>query len=371
MTGTDEAHTLADGLFQNLVKNASEREGSVLTPFNVRVTAAAVSAVAALVSVFFGDGLHMFLGLLLGCGIAELLFLQNERSIEQQLDNPEKAGMIARRDYLVRLVVRIAAVVVGWLNPFTNIIGVIIGLLSITIAIYILTFVSAWQLKKEEQAAAQESLEVIRDGVSKRNATGSSTLVRSTITGLILDIPVKVGNSVIQANTMNDGTTVATVANMSDLIFDGNIDETEVGTLVEGMPMQISIGAIADYSTQAALEYISPKAVENNGANQFEIKAAVKADGDKMIRSGYSANAEIVLERADSVLVIPESALEFEGADTFVHLKGEDGEYVKTPVTTGLSDGINIEIRSGLAEGDIVRGSRIIMDKKGKEGPKK
>ena len=154
MTGTDEAHTLADGLFQNLVKNASEREGSVLTPFNVRVTAAAVSAVAALVSVFFGDGLHMFLGLLLGCGIAELLFLQNERSIEQQLDNPEKAGMIARRDYLVRLVVRIAAVVVGWLNPFTNIIGVIIGLLSITIAIYILTFVSAWQLKKEEQAAA-------------------------------------------------------------------------------------------------------------------------------------------------------------------------------------------------------------------------
>ena len=229
----------------------------------------------------------------------------------------------------------------------------------------------AYEQAKEEQAAAQESLEVIRDGVSKRNATGSSTLVRSTITGLILDIPVKVGNSVIQANTMNDGTTVATVSNMSDLIFDGNIDETEVGTLVEGMPMQISIGAIADYSTQAALEYISPKAVENNGANQFEIKAAVKADGDKMIRSGYSANAEIVLERADSVLVIPESALEFEGADTFVYLKGEDGEYVKTPVTTGLSDGINIEIREGLSEGDLVRGSRIIMDKKGKEGPKK
>ena len=220
----------------------------------------------------------------------------------------------------------------------------------------------AYEQAKEEKNAAQESLEVIRDGVSKSNATGSSTLVRSTITGLILDIPVKVGNSVIQANTMNDGTTVATVANMSDLIFDGNIDETEVGTLVEGMPMKISIGAIADYSTQAALEYISPKAVENNGANQFEIKAAVKADGDHTIRSGYSANAEIVLEQADSVLVIPESALEFEGMDTFVYLKGADGTFTKSPVTTGLSDGLNIEIRSGLAKGDVVRGSIIIQD---------
>jgi HlyD family secretion protein len=224
----------------------------------------------------------------------------------------------------------------------------------------------AYNQAKEEKNAAQESLEVIRDGVSRSNATGSSTLVRSTISGLILDIPVKVGNSVIQANTMNDGTTVATVANMSDLIFDGNIDETEVGSLVEGMPMQISIGAIADYSTQAALEYISPKAVENNGANQFEIKAAVKSDGGRTIRSGYSANAEIVLEHADSVLVIPESTLEFEGTGTFVFVKGEDGEYTRTPVTTGLSDGLNIEVRSGLAEGDVVRGSKII--KIGKEG---
>ena len=225
----------------------------------------------------------------------------------------------------------------------------------------------AYEQAKEEKNAAQESLEVIRDGVSKSNATGSSTLVRSTITGLILDIPVKVGNSVIQANTMNDGTTVATVANMSDLIFDGNIDETEVGSLVEGMPMVINIGALADYTTQAALEYISPKAVENNGANQFEIKAAVRADADHMIRSGYSANAEIVLEHADSVLVIPESALEFEGTDTFVYLKDAEGKYNKTPVETGLSDGISIEIRSGLTKGDVVRGSRIIKEAMKKE----
>ncbi|MBR4826506.1 MAG: efflux RND transporter periplasmic adaptor subunit [Bacteroidales bacterium] len=222
----------------------------------------------------------------------------------------------------------------------------------------------AYNQAVEEQKAAQESLEVIRDGVSKSNATGSSTLVRSTITGLILDVPVKVGNSVIQANTMNEGTTVATVANMGDLIFDGNIDETEVGSLVEGMPMKISIGAIADYSTEASLEYISPKAVENNGANQFELKAAVKADEGRMIRSGYSANAEIVLAHADEVLIIPESALEFEGDDTFVYLKGADGEFVKTPVQTGMSDGLNIQVISGLSEGDIVRGSRIIKDAK-------
>ncbi len=219
----------------------------------------------------------------------------------------------------------------------------------------------AYNQTKEEKAAAQESLEVIRDGVSKSNATGSSTLVRSTITGLILDIPVKVGNSVIQANTMNDGTTVATVADMSDLIFDGNIDETEVGSLVEGMPMHISIGALPQYSSEASLEYISPKAVENNGANQFEIKAAVPGNSEHMIRSGYSANAEIVLEKADSVLVIPESALEFEGNDTFVYVKTADGEYSRAAVTTGLSDGLNIEIRSGLSEGDKVRGSRIII----------
>ena len=217
---------------------------------------------------------------------------------------------------------------------------------------------------QEEKAAAQESLEVIRDGVSSANKTGSSTLIRSTITGLILDIPVKVGNSVIQANTMNDGTTVATVANMADLIFDGNIDETEVGSLVEGTPMRISIGALPDFSAEAALEYISPKAVENNGANQFEIKAALKAGSGHTIRSGYSANAEIVLETASQVLSIPESALEFDGDDTFVYKKNAAGEYERMQVGTGLSDGVNIEITSGLQSGDIVRGPRIINDAK-------
>lgn len=214
---------------------------------------------------------------------------------------------------------------------------------------------------QEEKAAAQDALEVIRDGVSSSNATGSSTLVRSTITGLILDIPVKVGNSVIQANTLNEGTTVATVANMNDLIFDGNIDETEVGTLEEGMTMVITIGALQGYSLEATLEYISPKAVENNGTNQFEIKAAVKVDQAGKIRSGYSANAEIVLEEAEQVLSVPESTIEFDGDNTFVYLK-EGDKYTKTAVVTGLSDGVNIEILDGLKKGDIVRGSKIINE---------
>ncbi|MCQ2183232.1 MAG: efflux RND transporter periplasmic adaptor subunit [Bacteroidales bacterium] len=220
----------------------------------------------------------------------------------------------------------------------------------------------AYNQALEEKAAAQESLEVIRDGVSSTNATGSTTLVRSTITGLILNIPVKVGNSVIQANTMNEGTTVATIANMSDLIFDGKIDETEVGSLKEGSSMIITIGALPEYKSEAILEYISPKAEENNGTNQFEIKAAVTISGDHMIRSGYSSNAEIVLNEAKNVLKIPESALEFDGDETFVYVK--DGEeFVRTAVETGLSDGVNIEIKSGVKLGDILRGNKIIEEK--------
>lgn len=213
---------------------------------------------------------------------------------------------------------------------------------------------------KEELASAKDVLEVVRDGVSSSNAKSSSTLVRSTITGLILDIPVKVGNSVIQANTMNDGTTVAAVADMNDLIFDGKIDETEVGSLSEGMPVVITIGALQNYSFDATLEYISPKAEESNGINQFQIKAAVSVDTDQMIRSGYSANAEIVLKDASQVLTVPESALEFEDDKIFVQLKKADGSFERTEITTGLSDGVNIQVLSGLSEGDVVRGTRII-----------
>ena len=226
---------------------------------------------------------------------------------------------------------------------------------------------SRQQMKQavEEKAAADDALQVVRDGVSKSNASASSTLIRSTISGVILDVPVKVGNSVINSNTFNDGTTIAVVANMQDLIFRGNIDETEVGQLVIGVPMKITIGALQDLSFEAALEYVSPKATQNNGANQFEIKAAVKVSDHSNIRSGYSANAEIVLQSAQQVLSVPESAIEFSGDSTFVYvISGADKEkaYERRHVQTGLSDGVNIEIKQGLKEGDRVRGPQIISD---------
>ena len=217
----------------------------------------------------------------------------------------------------------------------------------------------------EEAKAAQDALEVVRDGVSKSNANASSTLIRSTISGVILDIPVKVGNSVILSNTFNDGTTIASVANMNDLIFRGNIDETEVGRLVAGMPMKITIGALQDLKFDASLEYISPKATENNGANQFEVKAAVHAVEGGKVRSGYSANAEIVLAKASKVIAVPESAIEFSGDSTFVYLvrgTADKKTYTRQAVVTGLSDGVNIEIKKGLSLKDRVRGPQIIAD---------
>ena len=213
---------------------------------------------------------------------------------------------------------------------------------------------------QEEYAASQEALEIVRDGVSSSNKSGSSTLVRSSVSGLILDIPVKVGNTVINSNTFNDGTTIATVADMDDLIFDGNIDETEVGRLHLGLPVIITVGALQDLHFDAALEYIAPKATESGGTNLFEIKATVKVPSDVTIRSGYSANAEIELQRAENVLMIPESALQFDGDDTFVYVLKADGTYETRPVETGLSDGVNIEIKSGLSLEDKVRGPQII-----------
>ena len=230
---------------------------------------------------------------------------------------------------------------------------------------------------REEVSVAQEQLELTRDGVSASNASSSNTLVRSTISGIILDIPVKVGNSVILTNTFNEGTTIATVADMNNLIFRGNIDETEVGRLSVGMTMDITIGALQDLRFSASLEYISPKATSTNGgANQFEIKAAVKIPvaetstskaGAPLIRSGYSATAQIVLEEAQQVLTVPEAAFEFSGDSTFVYLVGgTDAKpvYTRVPVEIGLSDGVNIEVKSGVKKGDRIRGNLIVEGKK-------
>lgn len=215
----------------------------------------------------------------------------------------------------------------------------------------------------EERQAAKDNLEITRDGITKNSASFSSTMIRSTIDGLILDVPIKEGNSVIMSNTFNDGTTIATVANMNDLIFRGNIDETEVGRIHEGMPVKLTIGALQNLTFDATLEYISPKATENNGANQFEIKAAIVVPDSVPMRSGYSANAEIVLQRADGVLAVPESTVEFSGDSTFVYVLTDSvpqQAFKRVPVVTGMSDGIKIEIKQGVTAQDKLRGAQEI-----------
>ena len=211
-----------------------------------------------------------------------------------------------------------------------------------------------------EVQTAKDALEIIKEGITKNSASLSSTLIRSTIDGLILDGPVKAGNSVIMSNTFNDGTTIATVANMNDLIFKGKIDETEVGRIHEGMPVKLTIGALQNLTFDAKLEYISPKGVEENGANQFEIKAAVSVPDSVQIRSGYSANAEIVLQRAQQTLAVPESVIEFSGDSTFVYVMTDsvpEQKFQRKPVTAGMSDGIKIEIKSGVTAKDKIRGA--------------
>ena len=163
---------------------------------------------------------------------------------------------------------------------------------------------------REEYQLAIDSHEIVRDGVIQRKADISNTLIRSTIDGLILDVPVKKGNSVILTNNFNEGTTIATVANMDDLIFRGSVDETEVGKIYEGMEVKLTIGALQNVMFNAILEYISPKAQSSNGANLFEIKAAVERPDSVFVRSGYSANATIVLEAVKDVISIPESVLD-------------------------------------------------------------
>jgi HlyD family secretion protein len=212
----------------------------------------------------------------------------------------------------------------------------------------------------EEVSNAKDNLDIIKTGVSKKTAKYSNTQIRSTIDGMILDIPVKVGNSVIQANNFNDGTTIATVANMNDMIFIGKVDETEVGRIHVGMPMKLSIGAIENKKFDAILEYIAPKGVEENGAILFEIKAAAKVSDTIDIRAGYSSNAEIVLAKAENALIVPESCISFSNDSAFVYTVKEEHPkqiFDKQYVVTGLSDGINIEIKSGVQKDQRIRGN--------------
>lgn len=212
---------------------------------------------------------------------------------------------------------------------------------------------------REEYQLAIDSHEIVRDGVIQRKADISNTLIRSTIDGLILDVPVKKGNSVILTNNFNEGTTIATVANMDDLIFRGSVDETEVGKIYEGMEVKLTIGALQNVMFNAILEYISPKAQSSNGANLFEIKAAVERPDSVFVRSGYSANATIVLEAVKDVISIPESVLDMQGDSTFVWketVAGDDQKFERYPVLIGLSNGVDVEVKEGVSLEDKLKG---------------
>jgi len=212
----------------------------------------------------------------------------------------------------------------------------------------------------EELDAAENHLQLIKEGITKQADKATNTLIKSTIEGMVLDVPVEEGNSVIETNTFNAGTTIATVANMGEMIFKGKIDESEVGRIKTGMELILSVGAIPDETFKANLEYIAPKGVEENGAIQFEIRAAVELKDSLFIRAGYSANADIVLATKDSVLAIPESLLKFENDSAYVEVEKEPQNYEKRYIETGISDGINIEVVSGLSEEDKIKSHEIL-----------
>jgi len=215
-------------------------------------------------------------------------------------------------------------------------------------------FLLEYNLRKQQLEAAESNLQLIEEGASKKSGAVSN-LVRSTVNGMVLDAPVKEGSFIVETNTFNDGTTIATIANMNEMIFEGQVDESEVGKLVEGMELKLKIGALETEEFFAKLEYISPKGVEDEGAIQFEIRAAVNLKKDAFLRAGYSANADIVLDERNEVLAVKESNLIFEDDGVYVEVEKSSQEFEKKKITTGLSDGINIEVISGVSASDKIK----------------
>ncbi|MCX2738330.1 efflux RND transporter periplasmic adaptor subunit [Pontibacter anaerobius] len=211
-----------------------------------------------------------------------------------------------------------------------------------------------YELKRENLSAAESNLQLVREGSSRKRGQ-SSNLVYSTIEGMLLDVPVKVGTSIIERNNFNEGTTIASVADMRSLIFEGKIDESEVGKLKENMDLLLTIGAIEGRVFDAKLEYIAPKGVDEEGSIKFPIRAKVLLNEKDFIRAGYSANADIVLDKRENALAIKESMLKFEKEHPYVEVETAPQQFEKRMIKTGLSDGINIEVVSGLQKKDKVK----------------
>lgn len=217
---------------------------------------------------------------------------------------------------------------------------------------------------KERLESAKDAYNIVLTGMSQRNAQGSTTLVRSTVDGTILDIPVKEGNSVIQANSFNAGTTIATIADMTEMIFIGKVDEVDIARVATGLPVTVRIGAIEGSAFSGVVEYISPKTIQQQQGTQYELKAAITIDDYSRIRSDMSANAELITDQVSNVLAVPEGALQFEGDKVYVEVVTSDADpkHLQTErreIKTGISNGSLIEVKSGLKEGEKVKGTPV------------
>ena len=219
-------------------------------------------------------------------------------------------------------------------------------------------------LAKENAAKAQSSLDIILYGSSKRSGSVNTTIVKATMSGKVIDLPLKQGASVVSTSPYSEGTTIATIADVSDMIFDGKIDETEVDRLTVGIPARITVGSSLDRHITGTLEEISSMGVKENGTVMFSLKASVDSDdGTTELRAGYSANAEFITAQADDVISIEETAIAFEDGGTYVYRlisdEKKEQKFERIPVVTGLSDGIYIEIKEGVTKDMVLRGNKL------------
>jgi HlyD family secretion protein len=204
------------------------------------------------------------------------------------------------------------------------------------------------EIRKQELDAAQNNLQLLKEGKTS-NSKQISNIVNSTMDGMVLDVPVEEGSSVIERNNFNEGTSIAVIADMGSLIFEGTIDESDVGKLRVGMPLVLKVGAIANEEFKGILEFISPKGTEEEGTVNFKIKADIRnEDSETFLRAGYSANADIILQRKDQVVTINERDIIFKEDKTFVELVKGDQVFEEIEIQTGLSDGVLIEVVSGI-----------------------
>lgn len=216
----------------------------------------------------------------------------------------------------------------------------------------------AFDIAKQNLTAAEETFEIVKTGTTAGIGDAATTEIKATISGMVLDVPVKVGNQVIEANNFNEGTTIATIANTNDMIFEGKVDESEVGKIKEGLPLEITVGALEGVTFDAVLDYIAPQGVEENGAVQFEIEGTLaELEDDIFIRAGLSANASIILEKAEDVLAIKESLIQFdsETKNPYVEVEVSEQQFERKEITLGISDGINVEVKTGLTKEDKIK----------------